>query len=109
MIIKNSDAENEKNASEAIGAARRLRRLLSAEAELANAITIGAVSDSAAADVRFFVSRSETSTSIETVDYVLYDDNPLKFVWERGCLIRCELPIRLPFYYSVNKPSGELL
>ncbi|KAJ4712484.1 Peptidase C78, ubiquitin fold modifier-specific peptidase 1/ 2 [Melia azedarach] len=105
LIIKNSDAENEKNASEAIGAARRLRRLLSAEAELANAITIGAVSDSAAADVRFFVSRSETSTSIETVDYVLYDDNPLKFVWERGCLIRCELPIRLPFYYSVNKPS----
>lgn len=103
LIIKTADAE--KNAREAIDAARRLRRLLSGEAELPDTVTIGAVADSLGADIKFFVSRLENSMSIETVDYVLYDDNPGKFVWERGCLIRCELAIKLPFYYPANNPS----
>lgn len=84
-----------------------MRRLLSGEAELPDTVTIGAVADSLGADIKFFVSRLENSMSIETVDYVLYDDNPGKFVWERGCLIRCELAIKLPFYYPANNPSGE--
>ncbi|KAK2648028.1 hypothetical protein Ddye_015517 [Dipteronia dyeriana] len=104
LIIKNSDLEK-KNAGEAIDAARRLTKLLSGEAELRNSVTIGAVADSVTGDVQFFVSRSEKPTDIETVDFVLYDDNPEKYVWERGCMIRCELPITLPLYYPLNNTS----
>ena len=25
-----------------------------------------------------------------------------KFVWETGCLLRCEVPIRFPIYFPVN-------
>lgn len=111
LIIKNSDVE--KNASEAVDAARKLQRILSgeaeAEAELDVPVMIAAVADLETGDNKFFVSRSENSTSIETVEYVIYDDNPHGYVWERGCLIRCELPLKLPFYYPVNNPSGKFL
>ncbi|KAJ0106533.1 hypothetical protein Patl1_18203 [Pistacia atlantica] len=105
LIIKNSDVE--KNASEAVDAARKLQRNLSGEAEagLDVPVMIAVVADLETGDNKFFVSRSENSTSIETVEYVIYDDNPPEYVWERGCLIRCELPLKLPFYYPVNNPS----
>lgn len=106
LIIKNSD-DVKRNASEAIDAARELRRQLSGEAEADNCVTVAAVADSASADINFFVSRYENSASIEPIDSVLYDDNSEKYVWERGCLIRCELPLKLPFYYPVKNPAGE--
>ncbi|XP_031283525.1 probable Ufm1-specific protease [Pistacia vera] len=105
LIIKNSDVE--KNASEAVDAARKLQRNLSGEAEagLDVPVMIAVVADLETGDNKFFVSRSENSTNIETVEYVIYDDNPHEYVWERGCLILCELPLKLPFYYPVNNPS----
>ncbi|KAF3436708.1 hypothetical protein FNV43_RR19455 [Rhamnella rubrinervis] len=45
------------------------------------------------------------SKSIERVTLVEYEDHYEKYVWEWGCLLRCELPIRLPIYYPVNSPS----
>lgn len=107
LVIKKSDGG--KSASEAVNAARRLRKLLFSEEELRNSVTMGAVGDSSTGDVQFFVSRSEKPTEIETVDFVVYDDNPEKYVWERGCLLRCQLPIKFPFYYPVNGTSGEFL
>lgn len=109
LIIKNSDVE--KNAREAVDSARKLQRHLSgeAEAELDVPVVIAAVADLETGDNKFFVSRSGNSNNIEAVEYVIYDDNPHKYVWDRGCLIRCELPLKLPFYYPVNNPSGEFL
>lgn len=101
-----ANSDDERMAGEAISAARRLRELLSDESEkLDNQEVIGAV---AGGDLRFFVSKSGSSTSFECID-VLYEDDPEKYVWERGCLLRCELPLKLPIYYPVNKPSGRLI
>lgn len=107
--MKNSDVE--KNAREAVDSARKLQRHLSgeAEAELDVPVVIAAVADLDTGDNKFFVSRSGNSNNIEAVEYVIYDDNPQKYVWDRGCLIRCELPLKLPFYYPVNNPSGKFL
>lgn len=102
LIVANSNDET--MAGEAIAAARRLRKLLSDESEkLDTQEVIGAV---AGGDIRFFVSKSGSSTSFECVD-VLYEDDPEKYVWERNCLLRCELPLKVPIYYPVNKPSDS--
>lgn len=103
LIVANSGIE--KNAEKAIDAARTLRKLLSCEDEE----VLGAVADLGTGDVRFFSSKPVNSKSLESVSTVVYDDYPEKYVWERGCLLRCELPIRLPIYYPVNNPCGKFI
>ncbi|KAH7528303.1 hypothetical protein FEM48_Zijuj05G0058400 [Ziziphus jujuba var. spinosa] len=100
LIVANSDIE--KNAEKAIDAARRLRKLLSCED---GEDVLGAVADLGNEDVRFFSSKSVNSKSLESATTVVYDDYPEKYVWEKGCLLRSELPISLPIYYPVNNPS----
>ncbi|KAM5571827.1 putative Ufm1-specific protease [Rosa sericea] len=105
LIVANSDEE--KHAGEAIAAARRLRKLLCGGSEkLDEQEVIGGVAEFKGGGIRFFVSKSQSSRSFECVD-VVYEDDPEKFVWERSCLIRCELPLKLPIYYPVNKPSDS--
>ncbi|XP_059442922.1 probable Ufm1-specific protease isoform X2 [Corylus avellana] len=100
LVIGNS--ESEKNARMAIDAARRLRKLLFDE----NREMIGAVADiNNTGNIQFFVSVSENSTSLELVTSVVYEDHPEKYVWEKGCLLRCELPIKFPVYFPLNNPS----
>ncbi|KAJ4835741.1 hypothetical protein Tsubulata_048854 [Turnera subulata] len=66
----------EKSAREAAGAARKLRSLLSNGAKLENQEIIGAVADSdSGGGIRFFVSRREDSTSVESVSSVVYDED----------------------------------
>ncbi|XVF11628.1 hypothetical protein REPUB_Repub08aG0043600 [Reevesia pubescens] len=103
LIVGKFDPE--KTAVRAIEAARKLREVLSGRTNLENEETIGAAADPDTGDIRFFVSETGSSTSLELVNSVLYDDNPEKFVWENGCLLRCELPIKLPLCFPVNKPS----
>ncbi|KAJ6688275.1 hypothetical protein OIU74_016902 [Salix koriyanagi] len=39
---------------------------------------------------------------------LLYEENQEKFVWERGCLFRCNLPIKMPVYLPVkNEADAE--
>lgn len=99
----------ERIASEAIDASRKLRKILydNGNGECRN--LVGAVADSDNGDVQFFVSSSGNLNSIEPVSKVVYEDQPEKYVWERGCLLRCQLPINLPLYYPVNRPNGEIL
>ncbi|XP_010545987.1 PREDICTED: probable Ufm1-specific protease [Tarenaya hassleriana] len=104
LIIGNSDAE--KNAMEAVGAARRLRKHLSKGGELDDEKTVGGVLDAQSGNFHLFVSRSEKSTKLEPVTSVVYEDRPEKYLWETGCLLHCELPIKLPIYFPANKPSG---
>lgn len=65
--------------------------------------------DAESGEVHFFASKSVKSTSLELVDSVVYVDRPEKYLWERGCLLRCELPIKLPIYYPVENSSGKFL
>lgn len=106
-LIVGNNSNFERVASEAIDASRKLRKLLYNNVDkesLEKRNLVGAVTDSANGDVRFFVSRSG-SNSVESVASVVYDDHPEKYVWERGCLLRCQLPIKLPLYYPVNRPQ----
>lgn len=108
-LIVGNNSDYERVASEAIDASRKLRKLLYNNVDketLENRNLVGAVTDSGNGDVRFFVSRSGTNR-IESVASVVYDDQPEKYVWERGCLLRCQLPIKLPLYYPANRPKGE--
>lgn len=104
-----ADSDEEKRGGEAVAAARRLRKLMCRGSErLDEQGVIGAVAESRGGGIRFYVSKSESCERFECVD-VVYDDDPERFVWERGCLIRCELPLKLPIYYPVNKPSGKFV
>ncbi|WOG99435.1 hypothetical protein DCAR_0518783 [Daucus carota subsp. sativus] len=104
-LIVGNNSEFERVASEAIDASRKLRKLLHNnvdEDSLEKRNLVGAVTESGNGDVRFFVSRSG-SDRIKSVVSVVYDDQPEKYVWERGCLLCCQLPIKLPLYYPVNR------
>lgn len=109
LVIGNLEAE--KNASEAIDAARRLKKLLSeGGVNPEDEEMIGAVTDlNNTREVQFFRTRSENSRSLELVTSVVYDEHPEKHIWETGCLLRCELPIRLPVYFPAKNWPGILI
>ncbi|KAF8390553.1 hypothetical protein HHK36_025080 [Tetracentron sinense] len=103
LLIGNSNWEA--NAGKAANAAFRMRNFLSGDDDRGNCNMIGAVADSTTGDIRFFVSRSEKSTNLEVITTVLHEDNPEKYICEKGCLLRCELAMNLPIYVPVNRPS----
>lgn len=87
-----------------------MRRLLSVGGNSENRETIGAVADlTSGEDIRFYVSGSESSTSLESLTSVVYEDHPAKYIWETGCLLRCELPITFPVYVPVKNPPGKFI
>ncbi|XP_060204506.1 probable Ufm1-specific protease [Lycium barbarum] len=105
-LIVGKDCTFEKIAGEAINAACNLRKSLSFDSNLGNSELIGAVVDlNNAKDVRFFVSKDGKLDSIESVSSIVYEDNPEKFVWERGCLLHSALHVKLPLYYQPSNPN----
>lgn len=96
-----SSEDGEKNAREAIGWARKLREFVigGGGENLENRELIGAVAGLSGGDVKFFVERNGNVTA---VDSVVYEENQENFVWERGCLFRCNLPIKMPVYFPVK-------
>jgi hypothetical protein len=105
LIIGDSDAE--KSAFEAVRAARRLRKHLSEGGELDDEKIVGASCDVGTGTIHFFISKSENTTKLEPVGSVVYEDKSGKYLWENGCLLHCELPIKLPFYYPASSPSDS--
>ncbi|KAH0688239.1 hypothetical protein KY284_018792 [Solanum tuberosum] len=105
-LIVGKDCNFDKIAKEAINAACNMRKSLSSDANLGNQELIGAVVDlNNANDVRFFMSKDGQLDSLESVSSIVYEDNPEKFVWERGCLLHCALQVKLPLYYQPSKPN----
>ena len=106
-MIGKSDLESK--VRDAIDTARRLSMLLSnGGGDLENKEMIGAFVDlNSKIDIRFFMSKSVSLTSIEPVNSVVHEDKPKKFVWETGCLLHCEVLIRFPVYFPVNNPIGK--
>ena len=107
FVIEKSDSESK--VRDAIDAARRLRMLLSNGGEdLENKEMIDAYVDlNSKTDIRFFMSKSVSLTSIELVNSVVHEDKPEKFVWETGCLLHCKVLIRFSVYFPVNNPIGK--
>jgi len=96
------------SARAAIDAARELRKLLYGEGTGEDQPLIGGVENSDSDEVRFFVCESgNVNSGLERVTSVIQEEDPEKFVWENGCLVRCELPIKLPIYYPLKNPTGE--
>ncbi|KAI3686398.1 hypothetical protein L1987_80074 [Smallanthus sonchifolius] len=99
LIVGSTNSNVEVSAKDAIDASSRLRKALS---ESENQSLVGAVVDPSSGVIRFFVSNSV----VESVDTVVYEEQPEKYVWERGCMLNCELPIKLPVSYSVEELKG---
>jgi len=95
----------ESNARAAVDAARSMRKLLYGEGT--DRPVIGAVCGSDSGDLRFFVSESGSATSLEAVPSVIEERDSEKCLWENGCLLHCELPIKLPLYYALKNPTGR--
>ncbi|KAL2346987.1 hypothetical protein Fmac_000987 [Flemingia macrophylla] len=91
------------DAGAAVHSARALRGLLYGEGT--DRPVIGAVRGSDSGDLRFFVSESGNAASLEPVTSVIEEQHPEKYVWENGCLLHCELPIKLPLYYALKNPT----
>lgn len=98
-----ASGDGEADARAAVDAARALRSLLYGEGT--DRPVIGAVRGSDSGDLRFFVSESGNAASLEAVTSVIEVQHPEKCVWENGCLLHCELPIKLPLYYALKNPT----
>ncbi|XP_010248750.1 PREDICTED: probable Ufm1-specific protease isoform X3 [Nelumbo nucifera] len=94
----------EENARKAVGAARRMKKFLSGN-DRGSCNLLGAVADSVSGDIRFFVSASENSAGLETINTVTYEDYPERYLSETGCFLHCKLSINLPIYFPAHSPS----
>lgn len=98
LIVGASNSNVEGSARDAIDASGRMRMALS-QSETRS--LVGAVVDHSSGDIRFFVSNSVFKPATS----VVHEDEPQKYVWERDCILSCELPIKLPVYYSLKDPK----
>ncbi|KAL3824919.1 hypothetical protein ACJIZ3_020948 [Penstemon smallii] len=105
IVLDKNDLKFEKVAGDAILAVRNLRKNLYGN-DNENQILVGAVLDlnngGAECDLQFFISRRRNSNNVEKVGTVVYEDQPSKYVWGKGCIVRCELPLKLPLYYALR-------
>ncbi|KAI7727432.1 hypothetical protein M8C21_020437 [Ambrosia artemisiifolia] len=99
LIAGTANENVERSARVAIDASSKLRKaLLQSE----NQSLVGGVVDPSSGEVRFFVF----DAGVESVSTVVYEEEPEKYVWERGCVLSCELPVKLPVIYSVEERKG---
>ncbi|GAB2240863.1 hypothetical protein Droror1_Dr00021381 [Drosera rotundifolia] len=103
IVVKSGDLE--RIGRVAIEAARRMREFLGSNG--VGSMVGGVVVDGDEGKVRFFVSESSDESDVERVDDVVYVEEAKagREVWEGGCLVRCEVPIRLPVYVPVDKKA----
>lgn len=88
-------------AKQAINAASKLRETLYHAENFEKFDVIGGVYGSSNDELKFFAAKPGDSD----VECVLYEEKAENYVWERGCLLKCQVPIRLPVYVPANKES----
>ncbi|PIN18298.1 hypothetical protein CDL12_09038 [Handroanthus impetiginosus] len=108
IVHDKNDLNVEKVAGNAIAAVKSFRKALYGS-DNEDLVLIGAVLDlntgSGERDLQFFISRAGNLRNFEKVSTVVYEDWPKKDVWAKGCIVRCELPLKLPLYYALNNPK----
>lgn len=108
LVKSDSDAKN--CASEAINAVVKLRKSLYKNTDGSctyNGQLVGAVADlNNGGTIQFFISRNGNPQTFENTISVVYDNEPVKYIWQRGCILQCELPIKIPVYYPVKNAKG---
>lgn len=105
LVVGDSSSNHEDNARKAVEAVVKIRKLLFRGDERGGSFdVIGAGADSSKGEIRYFVCLDENLKKMLEVDA---DESPEKFVWERGCLVRCEVDVNLPVYYALDKPSDS--
>ncbi|URE09402.1 Peptidase family C78 [Musa troglodytarum] len=96
------DGNWEKGAWKAVEASSKMRKFLFGDGDCD---LVGAATDLITDDIHFFVSHSTNMESMETVSTVVFEDNPERYIWEKGCLLRCELELMLPVFVPLDKTS----
>ncbi|XP_020573185.1 probable Ufm1-specific protease isoform X2 [Phalaenopsis equestris] len=91
-----NDGDLEFNARKAAEASCMIRNYLSVNAE--HQYVIGAAADLSSDTIQFFKYEMENFKHVESLRTILFETNPEKLVWEKGCLIRCELALKVPIY-----------
>ncbi|XP_078158016.1 peptidase C78, ubiquitin fold modifier-specific peptidase 1/ 2 isoform X2 [Carex rostrata] len=81
------------DANKAIEASHKLRSCL--YGDKASHSMVAAFTDAESSEIQFFVSANSTVAEVESV---LYEDNPENILWDKGCLMRCQLVLKLPLY-----------
>lgn len=92
-------SENRKeDANKAIKASQKLRSCL--YDDKASHSMVVAFINTESSEIQFFVSANSTVAEVESV---LYEDNPENILWDKGCLMRCQLPLKLPIYAPLHE------
>ncbi|XP_020253327.1 probable Ufm1-specific protease isoform X2 [Asparagus officinalis] len=91
----------EEKAGKAVEFSWQLRKYISKE-ETYN--MLGATFDFNSGDI-LFASKIAKSKKIEAFSCVIYEDTADEYLWEKGCLLRCEMAFKLPVYVPVDKTS----
>ncbi|KAJ0977334.1 hypothetical protein J5N97_012808 [Dioscorea zingiberensis] len=93
----------EENASRAVEVSFKMRKFLFNSQEECD--LIGATSNLESSEIHFFFSEAMKPKNIEALGNIVYDDCPENYVWETGCLLRCELELKLPVFVPVSRMS----
>ncbi|XP_077226620.1 peptidase C78, ubiquitin fold modifier-specific peptidase 1/ 2 isoform X1 [Tasmannia lanceolata] len=98
-----SNGNWEENAIKAAETSRTMRKFLFDDG--GDVEMIGAAADLVSGDTHFFFCGPVKSQNLEAVSTVIYEDNPERFVWDIGCLLRCALTIKLPICIPMKRTS----
>uniref|UniRef100_A0A0E0MLF0 Probable Ufm1-specific protease n=1 Tax=Oryza punctata TaxID=4537 RepID=A0A0E0MLF0_ORYPU len=91
------------DAGGALELARTLRERL--YGERASHGMVGGCVELGTGEIRFVVSEGDGVEAVEVME-VVWEDDPGRLLWEKGCLLRCELPLKLPLYVPSDDMSG---
>ncbi|EEC69103.1 hypothetical protein OsI_38010 [Oryza sativa Indica Group] len=67
---------------------------------------VGGCVELGSGEIRFVVSEGDGVEAVEVTE-VVWEDDPGRLLWEKGCLLRCELPLKLPLYVPSDDTSGS--
>lgn len=91
----------EENASKAVEASCQMRRLLFDDHESYD--MIGAAADLDTGNIHFVSGSRKLKMDDNTS--IVFEDTPEEYLWEIGCLLRCEVAFKLPVYVPLDKTS----
>ncbi|KAH7681528.1 Peptidase C78 ubiquitin fold modifier-specific peptidase 1/ 2 protein [Dioscorea alata] len=101
LIVSNGQLEE--NSSRAIATSLKMRNFLFNSQEEYD--MIGATSDLESGEIHFFFSETTKHKSIQALSNIIYEASPENYIWDTGCLLRCELEFKLPVFIPVSRVS----